>query len=353
MYRIDSAVLVLALLPLIMAILVRGFVIGRRKDKMQSAMARAMAGSSKENADAKETEADASIERGSKTMQSDLGSLYGVRFFFPAALLSFLYLVAFSAGLSCLAGRGFGAGFLSWQFHGSDVKYLYPPVFAALGAYAFHTGMIVRRSFMSDVTKNVYWSSINRLVFSVAFSIAFYAAVGDGRTVLVTSFIIAFFPSLAITWMRKSLRQNLGLDTSNQPQIPELEIQLIQGVDIWKEDRLIEEGIESVQNLATANVFTLAAKMHYPLRTIVDWIDQAILIQRFPNHIQKIQEAGLPMSAIEFAWMGLNDPQMTKATLIGGKLGIDPVIMKDAMDSLGQDVVVRVLWRLWQTPDTE
>jgi hypothetical protein len=351
MYRIDSVLLVLALLPLVMAVLVRGFVIGRRKAKMQKTLDRAVAAKSQgAAADDKESQADETIRQGNTSVQNDLGSLYGVRFFLPAIVLSFLYIIAFSMGLSCLSNKGPCAGFLCWPFNCFEPKYLYNPVFAAIGAYTFHTGVIVRRSFMSDITKNVYWSSINRLLFSVAFSIALYASFGDGHTVMVVSFAVAFFPSLFITWLRKAARQQLGL---NQPQIPELEIQLIQGVDIWKEDRLVEEGIESVQNLATANVFTLAAKMHYPMRTIVDWMDQAILIQRFPNQLQQILTAGLPMSAIEFAWMGLNDADGAKATLIGTKLGLDPIIVKEAMDSFGQDVVVRVLWRLWQTADTE
>lgn len=351
MYRIDSVLVLLALLPLIMAVLVRGFVIGRRQRKMQKALNRAMnARSQSAVADAPESQADESIRQGTTSVQNDLGSLFGVRFFFPATMLSFLYLVAFSIGLSALSSKGPCVGFLCWPFNCFDVKYLYDPVFAAIGAYTFHTGMIVRRSFISDITKNVYWSSINRLLFSVAISITLSALLADKSVAMVVSFGVAFFPSFFITALRKLIRQKLGI---TETAIPELEIQLIQGVDIWKEDRLVEEGIESVQNLATANVFTLAAKMHYPMRTIVDWMDQAILIQRFPNQLGAILQAGLPVSAIEFAWMGLNDTDGSKSTLIGGKLDLDPIIVKEAMDSFGQDVVVRVLWRLWQTADTE
>jgi len=39
-----------------------------------------------------------------------------------------------------------------------------------------------------------------------------------------------------------------------------------------------EEGIENVENLASADVVALAVRTHYNLRTLVDWIDKAILL---------------------------------------------------------------------------
>lgn len=354
MYRIDWVLTVLALLPLVMAGLVRGFIVTKRKKKMQAALSGAQDTAGMPHCgDATDQKASASIEVGKAQMAMDFDSLFGIRFFFPALLLSFLYLMAFSLGISCIAGNGPCAGFLCWKFECFKPEYLYNPLFAAVGAYTFHTGVIVRRSFMTDITKNVYWSSVNRLLFSVAFALVLYLMpfdAGKKPEMRIVCFAVAFFPGVAITWLRKYLRKALQIE---DPDLPELEIQLIQGIDIWKEDRLVEEGIEGVENLATANVFSLAAKMHYPMRTIVDWMDQAILIQRFPNQVKQIQAAGLPMSAIEFAWMGKRDQTMETATLVAGKMGLEPLIVKIAMDAFCEDVVINVLWRLWQTPDTE
>lgn len=207
--------------------------------------------------------------------------------------------------------------------------------------------MVVQRSFTADVTKNVFWSSLNRLIFSVGFSLILYSLGNAGH---IVCFSIAFFPGVFITWLRKTITRLLGIGTSTTQ---ELEIQLVQGIDIWKEDRLEEEGIESVQNLATSDVFPLAMKTHYPIRTIVDWVDQAILIQRFPLKLQALQQAGLPISAIEFAWMFRQDTDGTLSNLIGGKIGMDGPIVKQAMQSLAEDMSVRILWRLWQSRELE
>jgi hypothetical protein len=367
MNRIDCIVIVLALLPLLTAILVRGFVLRVRKTKMAATLGGAEAAAGHDRAVASASHdpvaslaraqaTSDSIGRGMERMQSDLNSLYGVRFFAPAALLSFLYLMGFSLGLSGVFDPGYCGRALCWHFEGFKMAYLYNPVYAVLGAYVFHTGVAVRRSFMGDVTKNVYWSSVNRLIFSVGFSLALYMAMGSSSAARITSFAVAFFPGLAVTWLRKAARKAFGSDDSPTrvaDNVQELEIQLIQGIDIWKEDRLVEEGIESVQNLATANVFTLAASMHYPMRTIVDWMNQAILIQRFPYQLKSFQDAGIPVSAIQFAWMGAQTNRDEIAVLIANKTGLDKVIVLNAMDDFGQDVVVRVLSRLWQTPDAE
>jgi hypothetical protein len=54
----------------------------------------------------------------------------------------------------------------------------------------------------------------------------------------------------------------------------------VSGINLWIEYRLAEEGIENVQNLATADPITLAIHTHYNVRTLVDWIDQALLLHR-------------------------------------------------------------------------
>jgi len=363
MYRIESVLLVLALLPFAMAVLVRASVIEPRKDKMdkelKSSQTITIHGMS---AEAHRDSAQA-ICTGLVQMKAELDSLYGVRFFVPAAVLSFLYLMGFSLALSCLLPvlpKEGMVGLLCRPFQVFRVGFLVNPAFAVIGSYVFHTGVIVRRSFMSDITKNVYWASVNRLIFSVGMAIAFYKFPGDGKTGTILSFAVAFFPGVAITGLRKYFRNTLG---QAGPTVPELDLQLVQGIDIWKEDRLMEEGIESVQNLATANVFSLVAKMHYPVRTIVDWIDQAILIQRFPSLLPKIIEGGLPVSAIGLASMGSSDlvASMGSADLadqrfaktIGAELGIDSLIMANAMQSMVSDGTVQLLWRLSQMLDTD
>lgn len=93
--------------------------------------------------------------------------------------------------------------------------------------------------------------------------------------------------------------------------------------------------------------------MHYPLRTLVDWIDQAILITRLPGKLNVIRSAGLPVSAIEFAWMAReNGGGDQMAQLLAKTSGFDPLIAVTMMNSMYEDAHVNALWSLWQTdPD--
>ena len=96
MYRIEAVLLVLAFLPFAMAILVRASVIEPRKQKMDKELK-----NSQEltihgmTAEAHRDSAQA-ICHGLVQMKRELDSLYGMRFFIPAAMLSFLYLIGFS-----------------------------------------------------------------------------------------------------------------------------------------------------------------------------------------------------------------------------------------------------------------
>lgn len=51
----------------------------------------------------------------------------------------------------------------------------------------------------------------------------------------------------------------------------------LDGLNIWYESRLLEEGIEDMQNLATANLVDLMLNTRIPVERLVDWVDQSIL----------------------------------------------------------------------------
>jgi hypothetical protein len=63
--------------------------------------------------------------------------------------------------------------------------------------------------------------------------------------------------------------------------IPSLQSQYplsdLDGMTIWYETRLLEEGIEDLQSLITANVVDLMLNTRIPVGRIVDWLDQAFL----------------------------------------------------------------------------
>ena len=72
-----------------------------------------------------------------------------------------------------------------------------------------------------------------------------------------------------------------------KPSTEDLPLQMVKGINIWKAYRLEEEGIENVQNLATADVTELAVRTHYNFRTLIDWIDQSLLLVRLTSEQSK------------------------------------------------------------------
>lgn len=51
----------------------------------------------------------------------------------------------------------------------------------------------------------------------------------------------------------------------------------LDGLNVWYEARLLEEGIEDMQNLATCNLVDVMLHTRIPVERLVDWIDQSML----------------------------------------------------------------------------
>ncbi len=52
---------------------------------------------------------------------------------------------------------------------------------------------------------------------------------------------------------------------------------------MWDQARLLEEGIEDMHALATANLVNLLLGTRVPVNTLVDWVDQALLCLAVPK----------------------------------------------------------------------
>ena len=68
----------------------------------------------------------------------------------------------------------------------------------------------------------------------------------------------------------------------------------IEGLSIWIQSRLNQEGIDNVQNLATADVPALVVGTSYAVTQIIDWIDQAILLAHMNDaHFAALESANV------------------------------------------------------------
>jgi len=162
-------------------------------------------------------------------------------------------------------------------------------------------------------------------------------------------FSIGFLANIVLDWV---LEKTLKLLDIGQPKQPELPLQMVRGINIWKEYRLEEESIENVQNLATADIVELVVRTHYNARTLIDWIDQAIILSRLTaDQVKVLTSQATALSAIELAMAAPenNNGDRTFSDALASKLSIDPVLMAATLDRLYEDQYVRNLWELWQS----
>ena len=116
------------------------------------------------------------------------------------------------------------------------------------------------------------------------------------------AFVVGVFPLVALQALQRAASRVLQTVV---PQVtPRYPLSDLDGVNIWYEARLVEEGIEDMQNLATANLVDVILHTRVPVGRLVDWLDQASLALHLPPRQQPHVDAahdddGLTRTALE------------------------------------------------------
>jgi hypothetical protein len=171
-----------------------------------------------------------------------------------------------------------------------------PVNFAFLGAYFFSLQMLFRRYIRRDLSGGFYAAMAIRILLAVTGTWAVLAAwslvvgpapAGDGAAqaadapawqfqgTLVLGFVVGFFPRVVWQAVKSAFSRltSWALPSLDTP----LPLSDLDGLSIWHETRLEEEDVESIPNMATADVVELMLHTPFPPDRIVDWVDQAIL----------------------------------------------------------------------------
>lgn len=154
-----------------------------------------------------------------------------------------------------------------------------------IGSYAFIVQSLVRRYFQADLKTHAYVSAMARVILVSALITAVHPlwtmqGVPE-QTELAFAFLIGFFPELGLRALRQGLAGVMrALPIGTDERFP---LRQLDGVTIWVQARFLEEGIEDMQNLATANLVDLMLHTRMPISRLVDWVDQAFLYLRVGN----------------------------------------------------------------------
>jgi hypothetical protein len=175
----------------------------------------------------------------------------------------------------------FGSSFTPSDFHLAGLPTIPRETisFAFLGSYFYILQMLVRRFFQNDLKATAFLSATMRIII-VTLLVWTIDPLLQGQTSQAwrsaLAFVIGVFPSVgwqALTQVLVKKPLQLGVK-SLQSDYP---LSDLDGLNIWYESRLLEEGIEDMQNLATADLVDVMLNTRLPVERLVDWVDQALL----------------------------------------------------------------------------
>ncbi len=94
---------------------------------------------------------------------------------------------------------------------------------------------------------------------------------------LLAAFFAGIFPNRGLTWLREALNRG----SNGLIRVPSLEerapLTRLDGLSVWTEARLLEEGLSNVESLATADFELLVLNTNFSTAQLIDWVDQALL----------------------------------------------------------------------------
>jgi len=214
------------------------------------------------------------------------------------------------------------------------------PALAGLaGAYIWSHYDIIRRYTVVDLSPTAYYLSWLRLLVGLIGGQIASFAVAKPLDILV-AFGIGVFPlDVVRTAMEARLRSQYNIQDQDQAEGSTLH--KLQGMTRLVIDRLSEEGIQSVQQLAYANPVRLWFRTNIEWTVILDVIDQSLLYIYVEDRIGKMRELGF-RSATEFTHLG---------AMLGGNESYQKGIAWDCLNEIANalDIPLPTVRRLLET----
>ncbi len=186
--------------------------------------------------------------------------------------------------------------------------------FGFLGAYIFSIQLVYRRYITLDLQPTVFMYCTQSLASGLILNFVAFeaidlltrnadtaaaAATGLGAgAIAILAFSLGYFPNLAIRWFNRLTNSALGF---RERRSAELSLNLIDGISPWHENRLLDNGIDNIQNLASADILDLLVSTTFSAQQVIDWVDQAILyVYLEPSDIENFRRAMAVRTASDF-----------------------------------------------------
>jgi len=184
-------------------------------------------------------------------------------------------------------------------------------MYAYWGAFVYNTSSFVQRIIEDDFIPRVVVLGTLRIILAVFASILIYFAffpevfqyhegskvtanVTSAGFLIVASFLAGLYPRRSIKMVTYWCAGRLSQFLPKMGKYTYTPLTMIQGITLDIEDRLNEEGINSIQAIATSDLKELHTRhLPYPDETLADWIDQARLALYFTDEAEFTAIQGL------------------------------------------------------------
>jgi hypothetical protein len=150
-----------------------------------------------------------------------------------------------------------------------------------IGAYWFILQDVIRRYFRDDLKTAAYVSASARIILVIiVVTMVSLGTTGTSTELNVLAFFIGIFPQIGVQVLKAGVNKAFkGLVPSLDSRYP---LSDLDGLTIWDQARLLEEGIEDLHGLVTANLVDVILRTRIPIDRLVDWLDQALLYLHVP-----------------------------------------------------------------------
>jgi hypothetical protein len=210
---------------------------------------------------------------------------YGRRYFAaPALLLTLTGVIVVSlVVLSALDNRGFLANPLF------DIPW--PAIAALSGAFMWSVNDLVSRSRRLDFSPSDVWWANLRLTVAIPMGYAFAAVVTAGLAPFI-AFALGAFPLATLNSMLRRLAvKSLNIDTASE-ESPDGILKL-QGINRTVVERLFNEDISTVPQLAYCDPIHLTMRSNLTFNFVSDCMNQALAWMYFADAMDTLRPLGL------------------------------------------------------------
>jgi hypothetical protein len=237
-------------------------------------------------------------------------------------------------------------------------------IMALVGGYIWSVFQICARSRSSELSPDDLYEIDLGLIAAVPVGIAFSLLTADlGGLRVFMAFAASAFPLRDVQRLFRQYATRKALESSDSGASRPAELHLgttIEGLSDQTLARLSELRINTVLDMAYCDPIRVMVQTGFPLRVIIDWVDQSLWALYAGDLKSKIDKLGIRCSldVCEFVDLHLRDGKGNKTTTVDGAdkaaldalaqaMGSDPLLLQDLLFRIYCDPQVVVLRKLW------